>query len=326
MNEAFTKKRLLDALEYIDDEYIASAARYKMKIKPHASEPPVQTVGGSLKKYWKQYLGLVACLLIVALASPLFILVAQNITSLLAGAWSGTTDVINHTETPDITDEFTHPETPDTTEYRTETENDTDVNTTTELHESVLTPNYLKFVPDLEPILEELMLEIRNAWSENRYEYWYDYHYKFYSAITTEEEAVAMAKRDADIAARDALYDWFVLSIYNDRDDSDTHKYRYYGQVADYVVLVNYRTETYNYSDEIINKKIGGHTFYFERGGEIYLYKDGVFETMEEVYERGLISDEDVEAVADRHRAGYEACYKNWKNEEYSKYWAEQSK
>ena len=55
MNEEFRKRRLLDALEYIDAEYIASAARYKMKIKPYASEPPVQTVGGSLKKYWKQY-------------------------------------------------------------------------------------------------------------------------------------------------------------------------------------------------------------------------------------------------------------------------------
>ena len=48
IEEALTKRRLLDALEYIDDEYIASAARYKMKIKPHSNEPPVQTVGGSL--------------------------------------------------------------------------------------------------------------------------------------------------------------------------------------------------------------------------------------------------------------------------------------
>ena len=88
IEEAFTKKRLLDAIEYIDDEYITSAARYKMKIKPHASEPPVQTVGGSLKKYWKQYLGLVACLLLLAFASPIFSFVAQNIGS-LAGSFRG---------------------------------------------------------------------------------------------------------------------------------------------------------------------------------------------------------------------------------------------
>lgn len=87
MNEEFRKRRLLDALEYIDDEYIASAARYKMKIKPHSDEPPVQTVGGSLKKYWKQYLGLVACLLLLAFASPIFSFVAQNIGSLAGSFW-----------------------------------------------------------------------------------------------------------------------------------------------------------------------------------------------------------------------------------------------
>lgn len=88
MNEEFRKRRLLDALEYIDDEYIASAARYKMKVKPHTNEPPVQTVGGSLKKYWKQYLGLVACLLLLAMLSPVFSFVAQNIGS-FAGSFRG---------------------------------------------------------------------------------------------------------------------------------------------------------------------------------------------------------------------------------------------
>lgn len=96
MNDAFKNRRLLDAIEYIDDKYIASAARYKMKFKPHKNEPPVQTVGGSLKKYWRRYLALAACLLIIALASPLFIFVAQNITSLLAGAGTDvTTDIEN---------------------------------------------------------------------------------------------------------------------------------------------------------------------------------------------------------------------------------------
>lgn len=102
IEEALTKRRLLDALEYIDDEYIASAARYKMKIKPHASEPPVQTVGGSLKKYWKQYLGLVACLLLLSMATPILNFVAQTINS-IAGSWGSgtieaTSDVIDTEE------------------------------------------------------------------------------------------------------------------------------------------------------------------------------------------------------------------------------------
>ena len=96
MNEAFTKSRLLDAIEYIDDEYIASAARYKMKIKPHASEPPVQTVGGSLKKYWKQYLGLVACLVLMSLVTPLISVVPEVIKS-FASSWWDITEFVEST-------------------------------------------------------------------------------------------------------------------------------------------------------------------------------------------------------------------------------------
>lgn len=313
IEEALTKRRLLDALEYIDDEYIASAARYKMKIKPHSDEPPVQTVGGSLKKYWKQYLGLVACLLLLSMATTIFNFVAQTINS-IAGIWGdGTTECVTHTESPI------------TTEYFAETENNTDIYSTTELHESVLTPNYLQFIPELEPISEEKMLEIRNAWAENRYEFWFDYYYKTYSYNMPEAEAIANADKEANIVAESSLYDWFVLSIYND-SASDAHKYRYYGQIGDYVVLVNYRTETYNYSDEILNKRIGEHTFFFQHGGEIYLYKDGVFETMKDVYEQGLITDEEVGIVAKRHKSGYELFYENWKKEEYSKYIAEKEK
>lgn len=108
MNEAILKTRLLEAIEYIDDEYIESAARYKLKIKPLSDEPPVQTVGGSLKKYWKQYLGLVACLLLLSLASPIFNFVAQTINSIAGSMGSGTSeavsDVIETEEYPFETD------------------------------------------------------------------------------------------------------------------------------------------------------------------------------------------------------------------------------
>ena len=65
MNRAIIMKdrRLIEALDYIDDEYIASAALYKMRADAEKHTPPARTAGESLKKHWKHYLGLVACLL-----------------------------------------------------------------------------------------------------------------------------------------------------------------------------------------------------------------------------------------------------------------------
>lgn len=90
MNRAIIMKdrRLIEALDYIDDEYIASAALYKMRSYAESTSPLAQTAGQSLKKHWKHYLGFVACLLVLALATPLFGYLPEMIYSFAAG-WGG---------------------------------------------------------------------------------------------------------------------------------------------------------------------------------------------------------------------------------------------
>ena len=197
IEEAFTKRRLLDALEYIDDEYIASAARYKMKIKPHSDEPPVQTIGGSLKKYWKQYLGLVACLLLLAFASPIFSFVAQNITSLLAGAGIGTTEKQTAVQMFD---------------------------------ENGVLYTYLMFVDDLEPISVEVMIDVNEAYKRYRYDDLFLIYYSNYKLKMDD----STARKEADAYVSSYLAGEETHKFFNEKE---LYYHKYLGVINDCVVL-----------------------------------------------------------------------------------------
>jgi len=101
MNRAIIMKdrRLIEALDYIDDEYIASAALYKMRAYAESTRPLAQTPGQSVKKHWKHYLGFVACILVLALATPLFTHLPEIINSFAAG-WGEGTENIDSTDIP----------------------------------------------------------------------------------------------------------------------------------------------------------------------------------------------------------------------------------
>ena len=51
---ALNNQKLLDALEFIDDEYIAAAAKYRMKYEAQPAEPPKMTWRTPLK-HWRQF-------------------------------------------------------------------------------------------------------------------------------------------------------------------------------------------------------------------------------------------------------------------------------
>lgn len=91
-------RRLIEALDYIDDEYIASAALYKMRSYAESTRPLAQTAGQSVKKHWKHYLGFVACLLVLALATPLFTHLPEIINSFAAG-WAQESETLKGDET-----------------------------------------------------------------------------------------------------------------------------------------------------------------------------------------------------------------------------------
>lgn len=224
MNEEFRKRRLLDAIEYIDDEYIASAARYKMKIKPHSNEPPVQTVGGSLKKYWKQYLGLVACLLLLAMLSPVFSFLAQNIGS-LAGSMTG--------EVP-----------------------------------------YLQFSPDLEPISERKIEAINEA---------YIVHYL---GITKDELWTQLGENPEE------RYNtvWRVIRNYDFRSP-------YYGTFGDCIIFAKYGLPGDGIDCGWWLVDVAGYQF----DRHVYAYVNDKVYYLDDAYNQGFLSDDDIASIAKRH-------------------------
>ena len=87
----FKDTRLLEALEFIDDEYIASAARYKMKYEAQPAEPPKMTWRTPFK-HWRHIAALAACILLLSIASPLVGYIAEVIRDFNAGAGSESVD------------------------------------------------------------------------------------------------------------------------------------------------------------------------------------------------------------------------------------------
>lgn len=100
------KRIMLEALDYIDDDIISSTVK---KINPDdcRTDDPVITWRTPLK-HWKRYIALVASLLLLSMASPLFNYVAVVISNLNAGAGSESTE--------SISSEFTETDSPFTTE------------------------------------------------------------------------------------------------------------------------------------------------------------------------------------------------------------------
>ena len=106
MNEkALNNLKLLDALEYINDEYIASAARFRMNYEPKPATPPKMTWRTPLK-HWRQFAALAACILLLSIASPLVSYVAEVISNFNAGAGSGTTEEVSDNESKELYELF----------------------------------------------------------------------------------------------------------------------------------------------------------------------------------------------------------------------------
>ncbi|MBQ4140052.1 MAG: hypothetical protein IJD70_01840 [Clostridia bacterium] len=98
--EVFKDTRLLEALELIDDKYIADAARYNMDYVPRANEVPVRTWKTPFK-YWKQFTALAACVVLFAFSAPIFSYFSKVIGNW--GAAAGSENSTEIAETPETT-------------------------------------------------------------------------------------------------------------------------------------------------------------------------------------------------------------------------------
>jgi len=90
----FKDKRLLEALEYIDEKYIDDVFDF---LKEPAYSKGEQTKISSFKR-WRHYLAAAVCLLVLVLATPLFTHLPEIINSFAAG-WGDGTETLEVPET-----------------------------------------------------------------------------------------------------------------------------------------------------------------------------------------------------------------------------------
>lgn len=83
---AITDRRLLAALDYIDQKYIDDV--FSILKEPEAAGEPEKMTWRTPFKHWRHLVALAACILLLSIASPLVNYIAQVISNFNAGAGS----------------------------------------------------------------------------------------------------------------------------------------------------------------------------------------------------------------------------------------------
>ena len=275
----FKDKRILEALEYIDEKYIDDVFDFLKEPDMMANE----NVKRSPFRYWKHYLGFVACLLVLALATPLFTHLPEIINSFAAGWGEGTEE---------STDRFD-----ETTERpRNDSSESSNVDMNSQSVELTDNPDYLRFIPELEEIDNETMLNVKRAWAEFKRNGCFTSNYQNYLYQGyTDNEAKALAEKDANRAAENAFPQFFDALYF--------YYYGYLGTINDSIVLASYSGA----GQPINGLTIGGVDFGFR--ARFYVYTDGKITSLEEAYENDLVSSEELILIKMRNEQYIESAY-----------------
>ena len=281
-NVTFTDKRLLEALDYIDESFIAEVTE-DYKVYPTADEyigdkKPHSKILRSLK-----YVAAVAaCALLMSTLIPVVQYVSGNLGDLFAGMFGSPSDTSELTD-----DSYKIPE------------------------EHIENAPYFIFSPDLEPISAEKIEEIRGAFYQLVYDIEYQVVYEstqmtpYYA--NDQEKAVQVSKINADHNAK--KYQALVFS-----DNAENHNtVRYYGTIEGYIILMMNTT----LPDEYNVMKLGEESISNPTSFYLYAYKNQFFMPLEELYADSEISASGIELIAERHNEFNSA----WKEQEAKYYY-----
>ncbi len=252
----FKDTRLLEALDYIDRDLIAEVID---DIKaPDADEIP----GRNKKAVWrsvKQVLMLAACIVLISALIPMVSYVIEHYDISLGG-------IFGHSTTEETT-----------------------VDTPTEHAE---TPSYPIFTPDLEPISDEMIAELKDVWYQKVYDFEYAACLKYY-----EESILSPADKEngAVKAAQNTAARYAALLFSTNKEDH--FRGRYYGIISDCVIFAinTYLEDEYN----VIT--LGRTSIVNDYSIHIFAYKDGIIKNIEVAYSDGWLNADDAEKIKERH-------------------------
>ena len=251
----FKDTRLLEALDYIDRDLIAEVID-DIKV-PDADAVPGKSKKAVLRSV-KQILVLAACVVLISAFIPMISYVMERYDISLGG-------IFGHSTTEETT-----------------------VDTPTEHAEN---PSYPIFTPDLEPISDEMIAELKEVWYQKIYNFEYAVRLKFYedkkNTIDQEKASVQNAERIAND----------YTSILFSTKKEDHFQGRYYGTISDCVIFAinTYLKDEYN----VIT--LGRTSIVNDYSIHIFAYKDGVIKTIETAFSDGWLNVTDAEKIKERH-------------------------
>jgi hypothetical protein len=164
--------------------------------------------------------------------------------------------------------------------------------------------SYVKYIPELEDMSEELMTEMYDCLYSDIWEKTYssavsklsETHAGKYTAETIEARAAFDAERSEKMAQ------------YSFLRNANTHStgWRYYGIIGGYVVFAEVAD-----TDNVKQYKLGEYEISFPNGAELWVYsaEKGIVE-IDEAYKNGWLTDTDVVRIGARHQAYNEYIYK----------------
>lgn len=270
----FNDTRLLESLDYIDRDLIAEVID-DLKV-PDADDIPGNSKKAVLRSL-KQVLMLAACVVLISAFIPMISYVIEHYDFSLGG-------IFGHSTTEGTT-----------------------VDTPTEHAEN---PSYPIFTPDLEPISDEMIAELKDVWYQKVYAAEYAASLKLYAETPfSDQQKEEDSKKLGQIKAEK----YKALLFSPNREDH--FRGRYYGTIADCVIFAinTYLEDEYN----VIT--LGRTSIVNDTSIHIFAYKDGVIKTVEVAYSEGWLNDADASKIKERHDKFN--AYKYWEVEEAPAYY-----
>ncbi len=258
---------LLEALDYIERDLIAETVE-DLKAPNMRQAPETKKI--AVRKSIKYTLLLAACFIMLGAVIPIADYVIKNL-AFFPGNNPGTTAESTHELPPDEEGKAHYP----------------------------------IFTPDLEPISDEMIEEVRNAWYSMVYASEYEAYSKYYEAGNFSEEDKVNGATNAATSSAERY-----ASLLFSPNKEDHFRGRYYGIISDCVIFAfnTYLEEEYNYIT------LGRTTILNDNAFYLLVYKDGVIKTVQDAYSEGWLNAADAEKIKERHdkfnRFGY------WKTEE----------
>ena len=270
----FNDTRLLESLDYIDRDLIAEVID-DLKV-PDADEIPGKSKKAVLRSV-KQVLMLAACVVLISAFIPMISYVIEHYDFSLGG-------IFGH----DTTEESTV-DTPPT--------------------EHAENPSYPIFTPDLEPISDEMIAELKEVW----YNKVYAAEYAAYLRLYAETPFSDQQKEEDSIKLAHSHAERYTALLFSNKKE-DHFRGRYYGTISDCVIFAinTYLKDEYN----VIT--LGRTSIVNDYSIHIFAYKDGVIKTIETAYSDGWLNAADAEKIKERHNKFN--TYGYWKVDEQKVY------